>query len=152
MPNIEFFRFDDYTWRFLTVFSLIMAFLISLPSILTGVFDRGRLYANWHATHKYKLVLALLLVAILIIEFVLMGVSGFSNAIVSPLGALIILGNNIITFLLCFYGLKITLGRQSLARVSYEPDLFKKEPIDILVAAGEHRKDQPKFYDLLEER
>ena len=150
--NVEFFRFDDYTWRFIIVFSLIMAFLISLLSILTGVFERGHIYANWHATHKYKLILSLLLAALLIIEFVLMGTRGFSNPIFSLLGILIILGNNVITFFLCFFGLKITLGRQSIARASYIPDLFKKEPIDILVTAGENRKEEPKFVDILVER
>ncbi|MBU2511724.1 hypothetical protein KJ966_10310 [bacterium] len=144
--------FDQNTWSFLIIFSIALMLLISIPSIASGLFERGHIYAKWHSTHKAKLLLSVLLGTVLAIELTLLHQSGFEGSLFSPLGILIIFGNTIITFLLCAYGLKITLGRQSLGRLSYEPDLFKKEPFDILVLAGKNRKEEAKFYDLTQER
>ena len=150
--EIGFFSFGQATWHFLTIFSLIAIFLILFPSILSGIFERGHVYAKWHTTHKIKLILSLILLIFLVIQLVLLTQDGMKGALFSALGVLIIFGNNIISFLLCGYGLKITLGRQSLSKTSYIPDLFKKEPVDILVSAGKHRKEEAKYLDLLTER
>ncbi|GAB4434562.1 MAG: hypothetical protein OHK0040_05560 [bacterium] len=70
-------------------------------------------------------------------------------------GLLIYVANIVVIFFLSFYGLKITLGRQSLAKTSYIPDFFNKEkPVDILKEAGEYIKEKPKrvdFFDFGEE-
>lgn len=150
--QVTIFSFDQNTWSFLTVFSLIMIFLITFPSILSGVFERGHVYTKWHSTHKAKMGLSVLLLIIMIIELILLSRNGLQNNLFSALGILIIFGNNIISFLLCVYGLKITLGRQSLGKASYQPDLLKKEPVDILVTAGVLKKEEPKYLDLLKER
>jgi len=140
------------TWSFLTIFSLIMMFLITFPSILSGIFERSHVYAKWHSTHKIKMGLSVLLLIVMIIELAVLSESGLQSGLFSALGILIIFGNNIISFLLCANGLKITLGRQSLEKTSYEADLFKNDPIDILVAAGELKKEEPKYLDPLKER
>lgn len=150
--QLQFYTFDRSTWAGLSVFSLVMMFLVAIPSTLTGVFERGHMYAKWHSTHKLKLVLSLALVCALLVELLLLLNAGLEGALFSLLGVMIIILNNVLTFFLCVYGLKITLGRQSLERTSYTPDLFKEEPFDILVSAGEHRKEEPKYLDLLTER
>lgn len=140
------------SWAFLVVLSTVLTFLITLPSVLTGVFERKHIYVKWHTTHKLKLVLSGLLTFMLVIELILLCSGELNRELFSLLGILIIFGNNIVTFLLCKYGLKITLGRQSFQKTSYEPDLFKKEPVDILVAAGKLKKEEPRYLDLLKER
>ncbi len=150
--QVTFLSIDGKTWAFLVVFSTILIFAITLPSVLSGVFERNHIYAKWHSTHKIKLGLSALLTAIVIGELILLSAGELNGALFSLLGVLVIFGNNIVTFLLCKYGLKITLGRQSVGRTSYEPDLFKKEPVDILVMAGELKKEEPKYMDLLKER
>ena len=138
--------------RFLTVFSVVVIFLMTFPSILSGSFERGHVYAKWLRTHKIKMVLSLILLILLVIQLYLLYQGGLKGELFSALGVLIIFGNNIISFLLCAYGLKISMGRQSLGKTSYEPDLFKPEPFNILVPAGEHRKEEAKYLDLLTER
>ena len=49
-----------------------------------------------------------------------------------------VLGNPLVCFGLSFYGLRITLGRQSLARTSYTPDMHREPPVDILESAAAH--------------
>ncbi len=150
--QVTFLSIDGRSWAFLVVLSIVLLFLITLPAVLSGVFERNHVYAKWHSTHKIKLGLSALFTGILVVELYLLSVGGFGGALFSLLGILIIFGNNIVSFLLCKYGLKITMGRQSLHRTSYEPDLFKKEPVDILVMAGQLKKEEPKYMDLLKER
>jgi hypothetical protein len=119
---------------------------------LTGIFERGHIFVKWHSTHQIKLVLSLLFIMMLVIELVLITSGGLNAEIFKLLGILLIFGNNIVSFLLCKYGLKITMGRQSLEKTSYEPDMLKKEPVDILVINGELKKEEPKYLDLLVER
>ena len=150
--QVSFLSIDGKSWAFLVGLSTILMFLITLPSVLSGVFERNHVYVKWHSTHKIKLGLSVLFIGILVVELILLSGGGLNGALFSLLGILIIFGNNIVTFLLCKYGLKITLGRQSIGRTSYEPDLFKKEPVDILVMAGKLKKEEPKYMDLLKER
>lgn len=150
--NLELLSIGSNTWHFVTVFSIIALFLVSLPSTITGIFERNRGYARWHATHKKKLCLSLLLLLGLIVELFILAQFGLGTALISPMGALVIVFNNLIVFLLGAYGFKMTLGRQSLEKTSYTPDLFQEEPVDILVAAGKHRNEEAKYLDLLTER
>jgi uncharacterized membrane protein len=150
--QVNFLSFDERTWSFFTVFSIVIIFLTTIPSILSGIFERGHVYAKWHTTHKAKMVYSLLLIAILCIELILMIQNGVQDELFSLLGILIIFGNNVIAFILGALGLKISMGRQSLAKTSYIPDLFKKDHTDILVTAGKLRKEAPKYIDLTQER
>ena len=150
--QVRFLSFDEKTWLFLTVLSVILSFLVALPSVLSGVFERGHIYVRWAPSHQAKLVLSLLFLAMLVIELVTIATGGLDQGMFSLTGILLIFGNNIVVFLLCKYGLKISLGRQSLEKTSYVPDLFKPEPIDILTINGELKKEAPKYLDLLTER
>ncbi|MFH2129616.1 MAG: hypothetical protein ABIK68_04520 [bacterium] len=150
--EVSFLSFDGPTWRFLVVFSVILMFLTALPACLSGVFERGHVYVKWHPTHKIKLTLSVLFIMILVVELIMLNAGGLQEPVLSLTGLLIVVGNNIVSFLLCKYGLRITMGRQSLEKTSYEPDLFRKDPIDILVTAGELKKEEPKYMDLLTER
>ncbi len=150
--QLNFLSFDQATWSYLVYLSIIIMLLAAIPSVLTGVFERNHIYAKWHSTHKVKLILSLLLVPVLGIELLLLHLTELESGLWSLTGGLIVIVNNIILFLLGKYGLKITLGRQSLGRASYVPDLMKPEPIDILVTAAAQRKEEPKYIDLLTER
>jgi hypothetical protein len=97
---------------------------------------------------------SIVLVFALAIElWMLLPINGGLEAaeLMGPLGILIIVINNIANFFLGAYGLKISLGRQGFGKTSYEPDLFKKEPFDILTKVGEYSKDKPKYIDIYEE-
>lgn len=150
--KIDIFFFDTSTWNFLTVFAISVMLLVLVPSAVTGVFERNRVYANWHSTHKIKAGLSFVLALFLILELTIIKSHGLGDPLVSLIGLLVIIGNNLVVFSLSAYGLKITLGRQSIARTSYQPDLFKKEPLDILVLAGENKKEEAKYYDIFKEK
>jgi hypothetical protein len=150
--QVTLFSMGDETWRFFTIFSIVIIFLTTIPSILSGIFERGHVYAKWHTTHKTKMALSILLLAILILELILIIQNGVQDGMFSLLGIMIIFGNNIISFILSVLGLKISMGRQSLAKTSYIPDLFKKNHTDILVTAGKLKKEEPKYIDLTKER
>lgn len=150
--GVAFLSFDEKTWQFMVILLIILSLLVALPSILSGVFERGHVYVRWHSSHQVKLVLSLLLAGMLVVELILMGKGGLAGDLFSLIGVLTIFGNNIVVFVLCKYGLKITMGRQSLETVSYEPDLLKAEPVDILDVAGRLKNEPPKYLDLLTER
>lgn len=150
--GVVFLSFDEKTWTFLVVLSVILSFLTTLPSILSGVFERGHIYVRWHPSHQAKMLLSLLLTAMLVVELVMFAKGGLADEMFSLTGILVIFGNNIVTFLLCKYGLKISLGRQSLEKTSYTSELSGQQPVDILVTAGELKKEPPKYLDLLTER
>jgi len=150
--EISVFSFDQHTWSFLVVLSLTLSLVIALPSLLSGVFERGHIYVRWHPSHQAKLLLSLLLIAMLVTELLLVVSGGLSGEIFSLFGILLVFGNNIVILLLSRYGLKISMGRQSLASTSYVPDLLKAEPVDILEAAAFMKHEEPKYLDLLVER
>lgn len=150
--HIDIWKFSAKTWSFLTVSSIIVVFLMTLPSVLTGIFERGHVYAGWHSSHRLKLLLSILLIVFLVIELTLFKEMEANSGLLTPLGILIVFGNNIVCFLLGMFGLKITMGRQSFGKASYQPDLFKQDPVDVLVSAGEHRHEEAKYLDLLTER
>lgn len=150
--DISFLSFDEKTWSFLVALSIVLSLLISLPSLASGVFERGHRYVKWHPSHQAKLLLSLLLIAMLVLEVGLISSGALAGETFSLIGILLIFGNNIAVFLLSKYGLKISMGRQSLGKTSYEPDMLKAEPVDILETAAVLKNEEPKYLDLLVER
>ena len=148
VTSTELGRFGPDLWLFLLRGSLVGGLLLSLPAIATGISDRNHLYATWHPSHRAKLWLSVVLVI-----SVGIGVAASAAApmrIVSWLGAAI--GTSVVTVLaLAAYGLRITLGRQALARTSYVSDMDRQPPVDILEAVAAAAADQPKLVDPHEE-
>ncbi len=70
--RLYFLSFGQNTWKYLTCFSLFVMFLAAMPSVLTGLFERNRIYGKWHSTHKIKLVLSILLLLMLAIELLIL--------------------------------------------------------------------------------
>jgi hypothetical protein len=52
---------------------------------------------------------------------------------------------------LAVLGLKMTLGRMSLAATSYVPDLEQQPPVDVLAAAAARLAEPPDLIDPMEE-
>ena len=150
--GVAFLSFDNNTWSFLVVLSVIISLLTALPSVMTGIFERGHIYVRWHASHQAKLLLSLLYILMLVVELIMIATGGLAAEMFSLTGILIIFGNNIIAFLLCKYGLKISMGRQSLEKTSYEPDRLRQDAVDILSINAELKNEPPKYLDLLTER
>jgi hypothetical protein len=138
-------------WGFIVRSALVLMLSISVASTVTGVFERNRVYATWHRTHRIKLVLSGVLIAVTAVELGYLLGPDAAFELVSPFGIAVVLVNNLVTFALCAYGLKLTLGRQGIGMTSYVPDMFKDEPVDILDATAERVAAPPKLIDLLEE-
>lgn len=139
-------------WAFLLRGSLVGVLLIAVPSIVTGISERNHMYVNWPPSHRVKLALSIVLVAIVGLELVaLFGADG-PLRIGSWLAAAVIVGNSTVVLALSAYGLRITLGRQSLARTSYRPDMDFDPPIDILDCVAEFAEDPAKLIDVRGER
>ena len=139
-------------WSFLLRGSLIGILLISIPSIVTGISERNHMYVNWPPSHRVKLVLSVVLVGLVGVELVALFGSDGPLRIGSWLALAVIGGNGTVVFVLSAYGLRITLGRQSFARTSYQPDMDFDPPIDILDCVAEFAEDPPKLIDVREER
>jgi hypothetical protein len=150
--RIEFFSFQIKTWDLIVKFSVVVIFLLSIPSLVSGIAERNKMYAKWHFTHKVKTILSVLLVLATFLELIGLILSEISGGLLTWLGLGIICINNVLCFLLSYFGLKITLGRQSLKKPSYVPDLFQEGSQDILEKAGQYAKEEPKFVDILQER
>ncbi len=140
------------TWALLWRGSLLLVLLAALPATLSGVFERSHMYANWHGSHKAKLALSLALVALAVWELTAaLGTGGRAPALSSPLGLAVVAGNPLVCLALSFYGLRISLGRQAVARTSYVPDMMKTPPVDVLEAAAAHVAERAKVIEVLEE-
>jgi hypothetical protein len=139
-------------WGFLLRFSLISMFAVALPSIATGFSERNHMYANWPPSHRAKLVLSMILVAMVSVEIVALMGWGVSPSVGSWLGFAVIIGNCAVVLALSYYGLRITLGRQSLAPTSYKPDMDFDPPMNILDCVADFASDPPKLIDVQEER
>ncbi len=144
--------FKTETWRFLTDLSVVIMLIIAIPSVLSGVFERGHIYVKWHTSHKQKLVISFALLLALAIEFAMLLQKGHFVSDPTVFALFVIAINNILVFLLCYYGMRITLGRQSIAKTSYIPDMKMDPPYDILTLAGENRHEEAKYYDLFKEK
>lgn len=141
-------RLGPELWQLLLVGSLVALLLLSVPAVVTGIADRDHAYANWHPSHRAKLALSLLLVAVVAFELVAMLLG--SDRAPGWLGAGIT-ANVVLVVALAAYGLRITLGRQALARTSYVPDMKQDPPVDILEAVAAAAADSARLIDPSEE-
>ncbi len=139
-------------WAFLFRGSLVGIMLMALPSILTGISERNHMYVNWTPSHRIKLVLSIALVVLVCFELVAVFGSQTPLRLDSWLALVVILGNCALVLGLSAFGLRITLGRQSLAGTSYKPDMDFDPPINILDCVSDFAEDPPKLIDVREER
>jgi len=135
-------------WAFLFRGSLVGMLLIALPSVVTGITERNHMYVNWPPSHRIKLALSVALVVLVGYELVAVVSADEPLRIGSALGLAVILGNCSSVFALSAYGLRITLGRQSLARTSYVPDMDFDPPMNILDCVAEFADVPPKLIDV----
>lgn len=154
--KISFLGFNYEVWQFILFLSLIIVFLTSIPATISGISELRPLYVKWHRGHKLKLILSILLIIftgyelfILFKEWWLSTSEIYEKGLFSLSGLMIIVLNNLLVFLLSYYGLHISLGRQSFQRTSYVPDFFNKEkPIDILKTVKEEIQEGLKIRGL----
>jgi hypothetical protein len=139
------------TWPLLCWGSLVLLALAALPATLTGIAERNRMYATWHASHQAKLWLSLLLLTMTAGELTAGLATGTPSAVATPLALAIAVGNPAVCLLLSFYGLRITLGRQSVARTSYIPDMHREPAVDVLGEASRHVAEPARVLEILEE-
>ena len=139
-------------WGFLLRLSLVAMLAVALPSIASGIAERNHMYANWPPSHRAKLVLSVLLTGMVSFEIVVLLGWGVAPTVASWLGLAVIVGNCVIVFALSYYGLRITLGRQSFGGTSYQPDMDFDPPINILDCVADFASDPPKLIDVQEER
>jgi hypothetical protein len=140
------------TWPLLWRGSLLLVLLGALPATLTGITERNHMYVNWHGSHRAKLVLSLLLVGLAASELVAaLALGGRAVSLSSALGLAVLAGNPVVCLALSFYGLRISLGRQAVARTSYVPDMMKDPPVDVLASAAAHVAERARVIEVMEE-
>ena len=139
------------TWAFLWRASLVLLLLAALPATLSGITERAHMYVNWHASHRAKLALSVTLLAMTAAELLAAATRHGPIAIVSWLGFGIVAGNPLVCLALSYYGLRISLGRQAIARLSYVPDMALAPPVDILAGAAAHVAERAKLTEVMEE-
>ena len=132
--------------------SLVAMLMIAVPSTFTGIAERNHMYATWHRSHRAKLWLSMALIALTGYECVAVWSVSEPLAVMSAAGAAVIVGNLVVAFLLSFFGLRITLGRQGLGRTSYVPDMDRSPPVDVLEVVAAWKTEDPKMIDVLEEQ
>lgn len=142
---------ESEVWILLLWGALVGMLVVAVPATLTGVSERNHLYANWPPSHRAKLVLSMLLMALVCGEMAALALVPGEQAIVSWLGLAIVVGNNSVALALSYYGLRITLGRQGLASTSYVPDMDREPPVDILEVVAEHAAEPAKMIDVQKE-
>ena len=124
---------------------------LALPASVTGVSERNHMYANWSRSHRAKLILSLALMVMVSVELIGLGYSTGAHRFFSWLALAIVVGNCAVVFGLSYFGLKITLGRQALARTSYQPDMDWEPPLNILECVADFAADPPKLIDVQKE-
>ena len=129
--------------------SLLAVLGIAVPSTVTGVLERNRMYATWHQTHRIKLALSVVLIVLVSAESWGLSRPGTEHHLGSALGMAIVVANSLVVFGLCMLGLKMTLGRLSLGSASYVPDMFKAPPVDILETTSIRLAEPAKIVDVL---
>lgn len=139
------------TWAFLLRVALVGLLAVSVPATISGITERSHMYVNWHRSHRAKLLLSLLLLGLTAAELAGLAMATRSLSLRSWVALLVVLGNPLVCFGLSFYGLRITLGRQALARTSYTPDMHREPPVDILESAAAHVAQRAAVIDVLEE-
>jgi len=140
------------TWALLWRGSLLLVLLAALPATLTGITERNHMYVNWHFSHRAKLVLSLALLALTAWELIAaLGSGGRAPSVSSALGLAVVVGNPVVCLTLSFYGLRISLGRQAIARTSYVPDMMQTPPVDVLASAAAHVAERARVIEVMEE-
>lgn len=156
--NITVLGIDSIGFKYLTFFSILVIFILSLPSMLSGISEIMPMYMRWHRSHRMKVFLSILLIIGTLYELFKIG-KGFvqspcvncGQTIFTFCSFLIVIFNNIVVFLLSYYGLKKSLGRQSFEGTSYVPDFFNKvKPVDILELVKEEIKEKRKIRGISE--
>jgi len=142
---------DTEVWRLLLWVALVGMLMVALPATLTGISERNRMYVNWPPGHRAKLALSLALVVMVSAEIVALWPGAGGLGLFSWLGLAIVVGNNAVALALSYYGLRITLGRQSVGSTSYVPDMDREPPIDILDVVAEYAHEEPKMIDIQKE-
>lgn len=139
------------TWAFLLRAALVGLLAVAVPATISGITERGHMYVNWQPSHRAKPLLSLLLLGLAAAELAGLALADRPLTLGSWLALAVVLGNPLVCFGLSFYGLRITLGRQSLARTSYTPDMHREPPVDILASAAAHVAQRAAVIDVLEE-
>lgn len=150
--SVTLFEIGPTVWAFLFRGSLVGMLLIALPSILTGISERNHMCVNWPRSHRVKLALSVVLVVLVVIELVRVFGSDQPVHLGSWLAAAVIGGNCVVVLALSAFGLRISLGRQSFARTSYQADMDFDPPMNILECVAEFADDPPKLINVQEER
>jgi hypothetical protein len=138
------------TWALLWRGSLVLVLLAALPATLSGITERSHMYVQWHRSHKAKLVLSLVLIVLTAYELIA-ALGGGAPAVASPLGLGVVVANPLVCLALSFYGLRISLGRQAIARTSYVADMMQTPPVDVLATAAAHVAERAKVIEVREE-
>jgi len=138
-------------WRLLLWGALVGMAVVALPATLTGISERNHLYANWSRSHRAKLVLSLLLLVMVGAEIAALSLGDGEHRVASWLGLAIVVGNNAVALALSYYGLRITLGRQSFSSTSYVCDMDLEPAMDILDVVAEHAAEPAKMIDVQRE-
>jgi hypothetical protein len=141
----------EATWAFLWRTSLVLMILAALPATASGITERGHMYVNWHPSHRAKLVLSLVLLGMVVGELATSAVLASAPTVRSWLGIAVVAGNPLVCLALSFYGLRISLGRQAIARLSYVPDMALDPPVDILAATAVHVAERAKVIEVMEQ-
>jgi len=143
--NVQLGSFGTALWRFLAWISLIVVLAVGVLATVSGILERRHLYVTWHRTHTWKLWLGLALV----------GLAAFAAAMLAgalplpPAAGWVALGSLVLVAgALTALGLKMSLGRQSLGRTSYRPDVMQTPPIDILAATAARLAEPPDVIDV----
>jgi hypothetical protein len=142
---------DPGVWRLLLWLALVGMLVVALPATLTGISERNHMYANWPPSHRAKLVLSLVLVAMVSAEIVALWSGDEGRGVVSLLGLAIVVGNCAVALALSYFGLRITLGRQGVGSNSYVPDMDREPPVNVLEVVAKHVHEPPKMIDVQKE-
>lgn len=157
LKRVIIFGITAFDWEFIRNFTQFFIFILSIPATLSGVSEINKMYVNWHFAHKAKLVFSVILLMssgyVLYDAFMCppMGCEKCAGGGFAFHSFLIIFINNICVWFLSYYGLRITLGRQSFAKTSYTPDFYNKEnPVDILNIVRDEINEKPKIKGIAE--
>jgi hypothetical protein len=142
---------ESPVWRLMLWVSLVGMLAVALPATVTGIVERNHLYANWPPSHRAKLVLSVILVALVAIELGALWSQEKGSGGISWLGVAIVIANNAVALALSYYGLRITLGRQGLVATSYVADMDREPPVDILDVVAGHAAEPARMVDVRQE-
>ena len=138
-------------WCLLMWGALVGMLAVALPATLTGISERNHMYANWPPSHRAKLILSLVLIAMVSGEIVALWSGAGEHGLLSWIGLAMVVGNIAVALALSYYGLRITLGRQGLGSTSYVADMDRDPPVDILDVVAEHAREPAKIIDVQKE-